>query len=60
MKKETEKFERSRIKIQIQSVGGKVLESRDAVDAEKRDRESKRQRRPEILGTLGTERKEKG
>ena len=58
MKKETEKFERSRIKIQIQSVGGKVLESRDAVDAEKRD--SKKQRRPESLGTLGTERKEKG
>ena len=36
------------------------MESRDAVDAEKRDSETKRQRRPEILGTLGTERKEKG
>ena len=58
MKKETEKFERSRIKIQIQSVGGKVLESRDAVDAEKRDR--MRQRSSRRLGTLGTQRKDKG
>ena len=36
-KKETEKFE-----IQVQTVGGKVMESGDARDVKKRDREDQR------------------
>ena len=38
--------------IQVQTVGGKVMESGDARDVKKRDRED-----PETLETLGTQKK---
>ena len=61
-KKETERNREVRkragkFKIQIQTVGGRDLDSRDAGDAKKRDRE--KWSSPKTLGTLGTRKNEK-